>query len=895
MIRYTILYKMFIKKLTNQLCQAHSKFIVPVLFLLLSVFVFIGTINKALANDTIVYHAVYFNNKDLSGSPVLVRDESIIDYEWSLGSPDPTVNNDNFSARWVGAAIFENGEYEFTVTADDGVRFYIDNELVLDKWIDQASTTYKIQRTLSAGEHIVRMDYYENTVGATAKLSWIKLVAQTPPQVTNGNFLAEYFNNRDLSGSPVLAREETGINYEWGSGSPDPSVNNDNFSVRWRSNANFEEAEYEFTVTADDGVRLYIDNELVIDKWIDQAPTTYKIQRTLSAGEHSVRMEYYEKSGGATAILSWNKTVNLPNPISISTGSFSFVVLPDTQKYSQSYPAIFTTQTQWIADNKESLNIQFVLHEGDIVDDPLSSTEWLRAQSSMSIMDSHLPYYLAVGNHDMPNSSGRNTANFNTYFPYSKYSVLPGFGGVFESNKMDNAYYLLSAGGIDFLVISLEFGPRDAVLEWANQIVESYPDRKAIMITHDYVYDDDTLHGSSSSHVYGPDDPVYGLTDYNRGVDIWEKFTRKHHNLLFSFSGHVHQDDGAGLVIGTGDSGNRVYQMFANYQHYANGGNGYLRFVEVNPAEKFVKIKTYSPYLNELLTSSAQQFQFDNVTELSSFTPSPVITSVNAVNKNIIEVKFSRDMDMTSSENTVNYSPEPSVTINSGVLQDDMRTVLLSTSDLTVGGYILRVNNVTDSEGNKIADNSTYDFSFTNTSNLSLRISSGGDDAEEFSWGEMYLDSTDLELVYEDYFVTDQKVGLRFTNIGIPKSAKISNAYLQFTADELNTRDTNLTIYSELTSNSTSFATTVNNISGRTKSASSVAWQNILAWQLINESSDKQKTPNISTLVQEIVNLSDWQSGNSMSFLVEGSGRRVVYSFEGSSSKAPLLYVEWEN
>src|SRR3989344_9653728 len=121
MIRYTILYKMFIKKLTNQLCQAHSKFIVPVLFLLLSVFVFIGTINKALANDTIVYHAVYFNNKDLSGSPVLVRDESIIDYEWSLGSPDPTVNNDNFSARWVGAAIFENGEYEFTVTADDGV------------------------------------------------------------------------------------------------------------------------------------------------------------------------------------------------------------------------------------------------------------------------------------------------------------------------------------------------------------------------------------------------------------------------------------------------------------------------------------------------------------------------------------------------------------------------------------------------------------------------------------------------------------------------------------------------------------------------------------------------------------------------------------------------------
>jgi hypothetical protein len=454
---------------------------------------------------------------------------------------------------------------------------------------------------------------------------------------------------------------------------------------------------------------------------------------------------------------------------------------------------------------------------------------------------------------------------------------------------------LISAGGIDFLVISLEFGPRNAVLDWANQIVENHPDRKVIMITHDYVYDDDTLHGSDPSHINGPESSVYGLSDYNRGVDIWEKFTKKHHNLLFTFSGHVHVDDGAGLVIGSGDSGNRIYQMFANYQHYANGGNGYLRFIEVNPVQKLVKIKTYSPYLNEFLTSSSQEFQFDNVGELDYFSPSPVIESVLAINKNTVEVKYTRDMDKATSEGVVNYSLDPFVTINSADLQTDQRTVVLTTNDLATGGYTLTVNSVTDSEGNEIAANSSYDFVYSNTSNLSVRVGSSSDDAEEFAWGEIYITSTDLELMYDDYFESDQIVGVRFANLNIPKDAVIVNSYIQFTTDELSSTETTVDIFGELVDNSLTFNATSHNISGRTKTGTGINWQNISAWQAVNESGAKQKTPDLSLMVQEIVNLSGWQSGNSMSFILQGTGKRIAHSYDGSPSKSPLLYVEWEN
>ncbi len=242
------------------------------------------------------YHAEYFNNVDLSGTPVLTRDETAVNYDWGGGSPDPAVPSDNFSARWTKFDNFDAGTYTFTTATDDGVRLYIDNQPVIDRWVDQGTTSYTYSQNMTAGNHKIVMEYYERGGGAVARLNYVKLVASP-------TFQAEYYNNRSLSGSPVLTRAESAINYNWGGGSPDPSVPSDNFSARWTRIVDFAAGTYTFTMTGDDGVRLWIDDVMVIDRWVDQSATSYSTTQTLSAGLHNIKMEYYEAGGDAVAQL----------------------------------------------------------------------------------------------------------------------------------------------------------------------------------------------------------------------------------------------------------------------------------------------------------------------------------------------------------------------------------------------------------------------------------------------------------------------------------------------------------------------------------------------------------------------------------------------------------------
>ncbi len=119
------------------------------------------------------------------------------------------------------------------------------------------------------------------------------------------NFVGKYFNNINLAGEPDLIREDIEVNFNWGSGSPAPEINSNNFSVRWTKVASFTAGNYRFSVTVDDGVRLYVDGELIINSWKDQSPTTYTADKTLTKGNHNIKMEYYERGGGAVARLSW--------------------------------------------------------------------------------------------------------------------------------------------------------------------------------------------------------------------------------------------------------------------------------------------------------------------------------------------------------------------------------------------------------------------------------------------------------------------------------------------------------------------------------------------------------------------------------------------------------------
>ena len=122
---------------------------------------------------------------------------------------------------------------------------------------------------------------------------------------TYGEWVGEYYSTITPTGTPALCRNDTDINFDWTTGSPDPAIPNDNYAARWTRTVNLSAGDHTFTVGSDDGHRLYIDGALVLDTWQDQAYTTRSTTRTLTAGNHTIVIEYYERYGYARATLTW--------------------------------------------------------------------------------------------------------------------------------------------------------------------------------------------------------------------------------------------------------------------------------------------------------------------------------------------------------------------------------------------------------------------------------------------------------------------------------------------------------------------------------------------------------------------------------------------------------------
>jgi hypothetical protein len=302
-------------------------------------------------------------------------------------------------------------------------------------------------------------------------------------------------------------------------------------------------------------------------------------------------------------------------------GKFTIILLPDTQYYTydpqgqnRAYNIMFKSQTDWIANNRATKNIVYVGHLGDIVEHGDSiEVEWKRADTAMSTLEDPIrtgmpegiPYGMCVGNHDQtPGGDANGTTTFyNQYFGDVRFSGRSYYGGHYGTNN-DNHYELFSAGNIDFLVLSPEWGSITAtdksVLDWMESMVMAYPNRKVIVMSHWILNGDATF-------------PSFGFYIYDR--------LKVYPNFILMTGGHDTRNTGEARRSDT-YNGNTVHTTLQDYQARTNGGNGMLRIYEFDSVNNNVAVQTYSPYTDTYETDANSQFNL-NVNLRSGPPPEP--------------------------------------------------------------------------------------------------------------------------------------------------------------------------------------------------------------------------------------------------------------------------------
>ncbi|MEQ8671970.1 MAG: PA14 domain-containing protein [Aggregatilineales bacterium] len=318
------------------------------------------------------WNGQYFDNAFLGGDPVFTRTDGDIAFDWGLGSPGSGIPENEFSARWSTDTYFQAGTYRFWILADDNMSVTIDFNRTIINTFETNEVDRLISRDveLSAGTHHIQVDYREVNDVAFAYVDFANL-AQNPtgpdfsrpinPPPT-GAWTAQYFNNRDLAGSPVLVRGEAQAGGNWGASAPSPSVPADNFSARWTSTLSLNGGEYLLRAYADDGIRVFVDGILVINEWHIASGQEYTVNRTLSNGNHTITVEYFEAGGRAFAEFDITQTsppvvgntavvivsnLNVRETPTISSGNIIARV-----SFGQTLPALARTQDNlWIQVN----------------------------------------------------------------------------------------------------------------------------------------------------------------------------------------------------------------------------------------------------------------------------------------------------------------------------------------------------------------------------------------------------------------------------------------------------------------------------------------------------------------------------------------------------------------
>jgi hypothetical protein len=305
-------------------------------------------------------------------------------------------------------------------------------------------------------------------------------------------------------------------------------------------------------------------------------------------------------------------------PALINPDSWSIVLLPDPQNYHrfERNSPLFDLMTAWISENIDPLNIKMVLCVGDLVIDNeninpdgirtnlTSKQQWSAVARSFGRLDGKVPYITALGNHDYGYTGidERRISYFDQFFPEDKNRLTQKMLREVGLNSQgrpttENAFFeFKSPKGKKYLVLTLEFAPRDTTIAWASNVVaqDKYKDHTVIVLTHSYL-------DSRGKHI---ENEQYPVTQANYGKAIWQKLVYPSSNIRMVFSGHMAGLDFKNSVSFRRDvtvTNRSVHQMMFNAQalgggNQGNGGDGWLRILEFSPDGKHVKVRTFSPF-----------------------------------------------------------------------------------------------------------------------------------------------------------------------------------------------------------------------------------------------------------------------------------------------------------
>lgn len=305
--------------------------------------------------------------------------------------------------------------------------------------------------------------------------------------------------------------------------------------------------------------------------------------------------------------------------------AWTTVVIPDTQNYTRKDNKdnikILNQMFDWMAENKDARNIKVVVHVGDMTrgNEP---EEWVKIRNSYKKIDGILPYVVCVGNHD--SIRGQRTGPLDDYFKIDENPLnREFFVGSFEKNELENAYYIFEQNGQKYLYLSLEYGARDEVVEWADKVIKRHPDHHIFFTVHEFLTEKSRLLSKDGKPALGAKqidryhrEQGNDSKGINSPIDLKHKLIDPNPNVEFLVNGHCSalrlNDDGTlerareematAHLSSPKEKGLTFHAMLLNAQWFENGGDGWLMLLEFQADNKTVHVRTYSPYLKAYRT-----------------------------------------------------------------------------------------------------------------------------------------------------------------------------------------------------------------------------------------------------------------------------------------------------